>query len=424
MARSDANWSGSKSAATKTPGGVKSRPPPHARSSTAYKDPYPGMSDPTWGGDASRTAESINASNNIGIVAHGPAGSSGSSQLTFPNNLGTDSTQMNMIMFTPKEITGGGADPRTITFKRAPRAPIIALPIPSGLNTAYTQSWSAASVAGRNAMLTDKGGDVIKRLSESLTTAPAPGGTARQARMQGVRERKRLSDITKDLLSGGSIGGAMNMAKEVGSAIMSTDFWDETAGGVAAELSAMVAAGPAEGLATAAQYTTGMRAVKQTMMSYGGPGFRSFSYTFSLKPFNSAETETVQRIIDTFTQYSAPNQNTTRYTRVYDLPYVFKIQFFYGASEHRYIAKVGHCALTNIGISYGGGKFSTFAGTHAPVQVDLTLNFQEMELLNREMMTRDYAGGTEWPLGGPTTGSHNLPAKNAVNAPAAGSGPS
>ena len=47
-----------------------------------------------------------------------------------------------------------------------------------------------------------------------------------------------------------------------------------------------------------------------------------------------------------------------------------------------------------------------------------------MELLNREMMFRDYAGGGEWPLGGPTTGNHDLAADNVVNAPAAGSGPS
>ena len=58
------------------------------------------------------------------------------------------------------------------------------------------------------------------------------------------------------------------------------------------------------------------------------------------------------------------------------------------------------------------------------MQVDISLQFQEMELLNREMMTREYAGGGEWPLGGATAGSHNLAAGNAVNAPAAGSGPS
>ena len=39
--------------------------------------------------------------------------------------------------------------------------------------------------------------------------------------------------------------------------------------------------------------------------------------------------------------------------------------FYYGGQEHPHIAKIGHCALTNLAITYGGGKFSTFAGTHA-----------------------------------------------------------
>ena len=45
---------------------------------------------------------------------------------------------------------------------------------------------------------------------------------------------------------------------------------------------------------------------------------------------------------------------------------------------------IGHCALTNVGVTYGGDKFTTFDGTGGmPVQTDLTLQFKEMELLDR-----------------------------------------
>ena len=60
----------------------------------------------------------------------GGGGSGGGSSLTFPSNLGSDPTQMNMMMFTAKEITGGSGDSRTITFRKS-RAPVIALPIPA-----------------------------------------------------------------------------------------------------------------------------------------------------------------------------------------------------------------------------------------------------------------------------------------------------
>jgi len=322
--------------------------------------------------------------------------SQGGSSLVFPSNLGTDPTQMNMIMFTPKEITGGGADPRTITFKSISGAPAVVLPIPSGLNTAYTQSWSAATVEGRNAMLADKGGNLLKQMATALTDKRGD-----QGRMRTAEGRKTGTDILEQLFENFDPSGIANTAIDN---LKSGSFWNETAGGVASELGAMVAAGPAEGLATAAQYTVGMRAVKQTMMSYGGPGFRSFSYTFSLKPFSPDESDTVSKILHTFKLYSAPNQNSTQYTRVYDLPAVFKIMFLYGAQEHTHIAKIGHCALTNISISYGGGKFSTFAGTHAPVQVDLTLSFQEMELLNRGMIDTEQYGG-QWPRESSDAGS-------------------
>ena len=42
--------------------------------------------------------------------------------------------------------------------------------------------------------------------------------------------------------------------------------------------------------------------------------------------------------------------------------------------------KIGKCALTNIGVSYGGDKFNVFDGTDVPVQIDLSLAFTELQL--------------------------------------------
>ena len=110
------------------------------------------------------------------------------------------------------------------------------------------------------------------------------------------------------------------------------------------------------------------------------------------------ESLVVHKIVDTFKIYSAPDQlEETDYTRVYNLPAVFKIQFYNGSTEHREIGHIGHCALTNISVTYGGTKFSTFAGTHSPTQVDVSLAFQEMELLNRQMNMTEEFGGPNWP---------------------------
>ena len=307
---------------------------------------------------------------------------SNGSALIFPRDLGTSAEQQNYMIFYPKKISGGGANARTITFSNLNGYPCVCLPIPSGLNTQYTQSWSAATVEGRNAMIADKGATIIDSMAQALQTV---GGPQKPATISGI-----LSRLVEGADPAASMTNAWNNVK-------SGNFWNETAGGVASEMAGMIATGPAEGLATASQYNVGMRAVKQTMMSYGGPGFRSFSYNFSLKPMRTAESQIVNDITRVFKELSAPKQQETRYTRVYDLPAVWKIMFYYGGKEHPHIAKVGHCALTNLGITYGGGKFSTFSGTHAPVQTDITLNFQEMELLNRQMLEYEGIGGSDWP---------------------------
>ena len=307
--------------------------------------------------------------------------------LVFPSNLGTDPTQQNWMMFWPKEIVNGGADSRTLTFGPAEgNYPSVALPIPTGLNETYQQSWSQATVEGSTAMLTDKGGSIIRAVSSALHDTP-----------DAQTGEGTITGILGALTEGASFSGVGNAMMDAFSAVRRADWWNTAAGGVASELGAMAAAKPLEGIATASQYTSGMRAVKQTIQSYGGPSFRSFTYNFSLKPLNARESMVCHAITQLFKEFSAPNQRSTRYTRVYDLPGVFKIMFYYGGQEHPHIGKIGHCALTNIGITYGGDKFTTFDETHSPVQFDIALSFSELELLNRSSMQTEKYGGSSWP---------------------------
>ena len=155
-----------------------------------------------------------------------------------------------------------------------------------------------------------------------------------------------------------------------------------------------------QSLSQAAQFTMGQRALDQTMISYSGPGFRSFNFNFSFKPMSIGESATVTQIINHFKIYMAPEQKQADFTRIYELPNVFKIQFYFGSHEHSHISKIGHCALTNIGVTYGGEKFSTFQGSHAPVQVDIALQFKEMELLNRELLEDEARGNFLGTAGG------------------------
>ena len=193
---------------------------------------------------------------------------------------------------------------------------------------------------------------------------------------------------------GGAASGLMSAASDVGG---TADKMNAAGAGVVNEMMGFAATKPGiDNLLSAAQFSLGNRALKQTMTSYSGPGFRSFSWAFSLKPLNINESIEAKAITQFFKTRSMPAQSDMQFTRVYNLPDVFRIQFYSGFTESPWIDKIGHCACTDVGISYGGDRFTTFSGEHAPLQVDLSLSFKEMELLNRQAVQNENNTGV-WP---------------------------
>ena len=287
----------------------------------------------------------------------------------------------NYILFSAKNISGG-VDTRTLKFQDAGGVlPLsVALPIPQGLNTAYQQQWDQQGV-------------------NAFTSAGAKGGAGLMKTIGKITAKSSVTDMA---------GEAWNAAKNFGK-----DAFDELAGarmpgmlsqanqagaGVINEMKAAAMTAPLLGaVVEAAQFNIQKRALQQTMTSYGGPGFRAFEWQFSMKPLSAIESAAADAIITYFKVRSMPNQTEMEHTRVYNLPDVFKVQFFSNFVEAPWLFKIGHCACTNVGISYGGDKYTTFADTHAPVQIDLQLSFKEMELLNRSAVAAEDRPGATWP---------------------------
>ena len=209
-----------------------------------------------------------------------------------------------------------------------------------------------------------------------------------------------LSDMVKSAgtAAGSALQGAgaslMGAASDIGG---TADKLNAAGGGVVNEMMGFAATKPGiDNLLSAAQFSLGIRALKQTMTSYSGPGFRSFQWSFSLKPLSLIESLQAKKITQFFKTRSMPAQSDMQFTRIYNLPDVFRIQFYSGFSESPWIDKIGHCACTDVSIAYGGDRFTTIAGSHAPLQIDLSLSFKEMELLNRQAVQNE--GNTSvWP---------------------------
>jgi hypothetical protein len=124
-----------------------------------------------------------------------------------------------------------------------------------------------------------------------------------------------------------------------------------------------------------------MRALEQSYISYSGPGYRSFSFTFALRPESSADSDEIDKIVKFFKFYSAPVLgDTAGVARVYDVPHLFHIEVL----PNDGLFKFKRCALKTVGVKYGGEKYNTFTKGNRPTQTDISLEFQEMQLLSQK----------------------------------------
>ena len=99
------------------------------------------------------------------------------------------------------------------------------------------------------------------------------------------------------------------------------------------------------------------RVLEQAFVSYSGPGYRSHTFSFSLKPESKAEAENIDAIVQFFKFYSAPVLgDAAGVARVYDVPHLFQIEVL--PSEGLF--KFKRCALKTVGVKYGGEKYSIF----------------------------------------------------------------
>ena len=299
--------------------------------------------------------------------------------LSFPEDLALSPQQPNYMVFTAMTVSGG-VDTRTLKFALAEGTNSVALPIPAGIQASYQQNWDEQSVGTTASAIGTKGAGLMNTIA-NVTTAGSITDIASAAVAAGVNATTALGQQ----LGAASIPGAKAAINSAG-------------GGFTNEMTGFMATAPGfNEVVSAAQYGIGKRALDQTMISYGGPTFRSFSWQYSLRPLSMRESETAHQIVNFFKIRSAPEQTAMQFTRVYNLPEVFRIQFFDASGESNYIDKVGHCALTEIQVTYGGDKYTTFRDTHAPIQIDLSLSFKEMELLNRQAVANEDGGLMGWP---------------------------
>jgi len=126
-----------------------------------------------------------------------------------------------------------------------------------------------------------------------------------------------------------------------------------------------------------------------TAVTYEGHQLRTFQFDFKMISESNAEANTIKQIIDVLRNYSMP-ESTGALSIQY--PAHFEIDFYQGEEINPFMPRITTCHLTGLQTVYNQTS-NIFHPDGAPVETDITLNFQEIKtLVRQDIYGEDYEG--------------------------------
>ena len=128
---------------------------------------------------------------------------------------------------------------------------------------------------------------------------------------------------------------------------------------------------------------------------FRGIGKRKFQYSFKMIPKSDQEMQEIRKIVQAFRLNMLPEfADGDRASRRLTVPNTFDIQYMYDNKENGYLHKISTCVLESCDVKYSGeGKYQTFQGDNEgapPMVTEMSLNFQEMEIITKERVAEGY----------------------------------
>jgi len=268
-----------------------------------------------------------------------PQGGSGRTEITQPTPGG------------PAQPSGDEIASRAIGIKRAPTRRIntsISLYMPATVETSYGASYTDTEI-----------GSMALAGVAAYDAYQSAGGNA----VEGIKR---------------GVDAAINVGLE---------------GGALKVLGAMEAVG-VSGAKAVVEMRSGKVINNRMEMIFESVARRSFNFTFKFLPKSQTESETVAEIVRQFKYHMHPDLEGNRsLSRTYVVPSTFDIEYIYKDKRNEYLNKIGTCVLEGMDVKYGGERYQTFEpnGRGAPpVEVEVSLNFKEMEILDKQRIADGY----------------------------------
>ena len=113
---------------------------------------------------------------------------------------------------------------------------------------------------------------------------------------------------------------------------------------------------------------------------FKGPTLRPFNFTFQMGARNENESDEIMRILRFFKQGGSPQRTQAQY--LVKAPHTFQIEYLHrgeNGSQNKYLNRIKECALLSVGVNYTpNNNYATFKNG-APVSIELSLSFKELE---------------------------------------------
>ena len=269
----------------------------------------------------------------------------------FPSDLaetGMDVIKFTMLEFKPRKISGGAAAGLGKISKREKgRKGIgtVMLPVPGGITDQNNADWGD----GRANPLQVAGLDIA---GSAIASGLEGGGTAAANQLKGLA---KSATEAKKLLGGFFAAGAVGLD-------------------------------PNEVLAR----TQGAVINPNLELLFKGPTLRPFNFTFQMGARNSDESDEIMKILRFFKQGSAPQR--TEAQMLIKAPHTFQIEYLHRGKNNKYLNLIKECALLSVGVNYTpNNNYATFANG-APVSIELSLGFKELDPVFNDDYTEEGVG--------------------------------
>ena len=220
-----------------------------------------------------------------------------------------------------------------------------------------------------------------------------------------------LGAIVGGALSGNSTGALGAGALDSVGSILGGAVGGVLAGGVAGAVLGTIL-GASSSLGGAVESVFDVKANPYKEQTFQGVGFRPFEFSFTFRPRNETEVQTVLDIITSFRAYSKPSFRTAGQAGLFAYPKEFRIEFLVKEGDkeknspsgaryvkNSYIPEIKFCVLKSVATNYTGQGWVSLEGG-APADITLSLSFEETEIVTQEDVFGETSVGDFTRIGG------------------------